>query len=266
MSPYVQVKNAEVQVLTEELAQHCIDDRTADFTLALMDFQTWDRAGTLDPCSTTSFLPISSSSTSPPSSLSGSLSCYEWPVFILDMLDNPSVWAAWRKRVERAFLKNTGPGKQSKFRYSVTFLFLCCFLYFLMVLSLLFFLSSVYSPIVQPVYSHRIPFRLSYVIVSGFVPRAKKVPPVLLVPPALSPMILPYVSIDLTGESEEAGRAEVKDDKNVTDSKAKEKEEKDKEREAPLSRRGAYFQALCEDCTKIKVTERAANDLNAPQR
>ena len=37
------MKYSEVFILTEGLAQQCIDDRTADFTLALMDFANWDK-------------------------------------------------------------------------------------------------------------------------------------------------------------------------------------------------------------------------------
>ena len=37
------MKKSELSALTYERAQHCIDDRTTDFTLALMDFGLWDQ-------------------------------------------------------------------------------------------------------------------------------------------------------------------------------------------------------------------------------
>ena len=170
-------------VLTEGLAQQCIDDRTADFTLALMDFANWDRGRGSPTSSPSSSSPLgemgedeeiveteieteskteteietettngiiagltnnkkveqmklkrylekdevmkaekklctvaltqqrenslSSSEDPDPGS-----NYYEWPVFLLNMMRQPSVWASWRKKVERSILSNIRPGER----------------------------------------------------------------------------------------------------------------------------------------------------------
>lgn len=41
---------------------------------------------------------------------SSSKSHYQWPSFIINMLNKPTEWASWRKKVERSILSNREPG------------------------------------------------------------------------------------------------------------------------------------------------------------
>lgn len=126
----LQVKYNDLLSLTEELVQLCIDDRTIDFTLALLDFVKWDRdrgavqkkggeGGDGDGVGGASPLenegkdpgPNITDSSSSSSSSSSSKSHYQWPSFIINMLNKPTEWASWRKKVERSILSNREPGK-----------------------------------------------------------------------------------------------------------------------------------------------------------
>ena len=113
--------------MCEDLVQQCMDDRTMDFALALIDFVKWHNTlapdHALSPHATGqeaigeggtqgSDLGGPSTHTAPhtaPNSRSSS-SHYQWPEFILDMLKRPVEWASWRKRVERAVLSNRDTG------------------------------------------------------------------------------------------------------------------------------------------------------------
>ena len=120
-------------ILTEGLAQQCIDDRTADFTLALMDFANWDkergRSSRFDemdqdyeevkvekkqfPLAPTRQRENSfSSSGDQNQDQDPGSNYYEWPDFLLNMMRQPSVWASWRKKVERSILSNIRPGER----------------------------------------------------------------------------------------------------------------------------------------------------------
>ena len=127
------MKYSEVFILTEGLAQQCIDDRTADFTLALMDFANWDkergtRSSRFDeidqdfvevkvekkqfPVAPTRHRENSfSSSGDQDRNQDPGSNYYEWPDFLLNMMRQPSVWASWRKKVERSILSNIRPGE-----------------------------------------------------------------------------------------------------------------------------------------------------------
>jgi hypothetical protein len=109
--------------------QQCMDDRTVDFTLSLMDFVKWhstlepdhalaphtlgpESAGEGDGVDEGSDKEGSNTHTAPhtaPQRSSG-FSHYQWPEFILGMLKKPVEWASWRKRVERAVLSNRDTG------------------------------------------------------------------------------------------------------------------------------------------------------------
>ena len=93
---YLKVKNTELHPLTYERAQHCIDDRTTDFTLALMDFGLWNQKRDRDALSPNP----------DPSHYH-----YQWPPFLMSMLNTPLVWASWRRKVERSILSNLNTGK-----------------------------------------------------------------------------------------------------------------------------------------------------------
>lgn len=94
--------------------QHCTEDRTHDFTLALLDFAHWEQAerrkrttadGDLYFISSPraesedSFTPAhtwGSATETDPNEL------YDWPAFILQMLNAPEKWSTWRKKAERS--------------------------------------------------------------------------------------------------------------------------------------------------------------------
>lgn len=125
-----QVKYNDLLCLSEELVQLCIDDRTIDFTLALLDFVKWDRDRSIATCKKREQGGDGADDNCPPnigeedggssitngSSSSSSSSCaskshYQWPSFIISMLNKPTEWASWRKKVERSILSNREPGK-----------------------------------------------------------------------------------------------------------------------------------------------------------
>lgn len=134
------MKKLELLPLTENIMYRCTDERTTDFTLALMDFIAWDdlnsKAEAGADCTSPS--PVSSNREGGPVKVPRMIEAgfrdstddtentrsiteervseladvdnryYIWPDFILDLLTRPSEWASWRKRVERAmFNKDT---------------------------------------------------------------------------------------------------------------------------------------------------------------
>ena len=72
--------------------QECTNDRTKDFTLALMDFIEWDEKENSSRSVNSS--PIRDD-------FKDNREYYVWPDFILDMLNHPVEWSAWRRKVER---------------------------------------------------------------------------------------------------------------------------------------------------------------------
>jgi hypothetical protein len=122
------VKLSELSPLTEDLVQQC-NDRTKDFTLALMDFVQWDdqqskigsitdligspsseqtpRKGTASLGSGT----VDSETLEPSSPVSShkqsGFGYYIWPVFLLNLLIDHEAWGAWRKKVERGDLTSS---------------------------------------------------------------------------------------------------------------------------------------------------------------
>ena len=99
--------------------QECTGDRTKDFTLALMDFTLWDEnennnmhenknenVDHNDNDNMNGRYSLNSSENKKSGStiqidLSNDKKYYVWPDFILDLLNRPVEWSAWRKRVER---------------------------------------------------------------------------------------------------------------------------------------------------------------------
>jgi hypothetical protein len=100
--------------------QLCGDERTRDFTLALIDFVQWhDEQGRAPSITDLNGSPSSEetlrigtgsqgsrtidSETLRPSSpvSSHEQSVYEWPAFILNLLTDQKAWFTWRKKTER---------------------------------------------------------------------------------------------------------------------------------------------------------------------
>lgn len=163
------MKYFELFPLTELLALQCIDDRTTDFTLALIDFADWNikrqnsfqlsknikerENETSQKLEVIKMKEIESETrinigmndeekvkkTASEREMKGinkevTIDCtksedlsvydtgskyYVWPDFILNLLRQPSVWASWRKKVERAILSNIKPGKTVRVRVYV---------------------------------------------------------------------------------------------------------------------------------------------------
>jgi hypothetical protein len=90
----VKVTYNTIEPLTVQNLKLCTDERTHDFTLALMDFAEWDIKKAWD----------SGRDGTSPSTSDEDEEFYLWPDFILDLINSPREWASWRKRVER----NTG--------------------------------------------------------------------------------------------------------------------------------------------------------------
>ena len=88
--------------------QECTNDRTKDFTLALMDFIEWDEnsnsnlnSNSISNSNSNLNSNQSVNSSSLKEELNNDREYYVWPVFILDMLNHPVEWSAWRRKVER---------------------------------------------------------------------------------------------------------------------------------------------------------------------
>jgi hypothetical protein len=83
---------------------HCTEDRTHDFTLALLDFAKWEQDHRRRLASQTSDSYFSESTTGASSGTSATeevCELYDWPKFILKMLNAPEQWSTWRKKAER---------------------------------------------------------------------------------------------------------------------------------------------------------------------
>ena len=90
--------------LTDSLLRQCHDDRTVDFTLALIDFAE---------------LHNKDEWTEPVSSLSKKMAhskdnVFIWPGYITDLMEEYRQWSVWRKKAERSA---TGGGNKRKEAY-----------------------------------------------------------------------------------------------------------------------------------------------------
>jgi len=92
----VKVSYNTIEPLTLHNLKLCTDERTLDFTLALMDFAEWDIKKSWMQDLENKDLQFSSSLTTDEEE-----EFYLWPDFILDLINSPREWASWRKRVER---------------------------------------------------------------------------------------------------------------------------------------------------------------------
>lgn len=94
--------NGQLESLTPKHMDLCTDERTTDFTLAMMDFADWHRSRlrrsvaeghTLASCNDVDVWGNAHSVVD---------GVYMWPRFIAEMVEKPKVWALWRKKAERA--------------------------------------------------------------------------------------------------------------------------------------------------------------------
>ena len=90
----------QLESLTWKHMDLCTDERTTDFTFAMMDFADWHRArlGRIEANGTGPLCDVN---------VWGSVhpivdGVYMWPRFIVEMVEKPKVWALWRKKAERA--------------------------------------------------------------------------------------------------------------------------------------------------------------------
>jgi len=87
----VLVKCGAIEPLTHQNLKLCTDERTLDFTLALMDFADWHRQQNKKQATSDS-----ACASTPNSAYS-----FQWPDFIIELIRKPRDWASWRKKVER---------------------------------------------------------------------------------------------------------------------------------------------------------------------
>jgi hypothetical protein len=251
----------ELVPLCEDLVQQCIDDRTVDFTLSLMDFVKWhntlepdhalsphttgpesigegggDDEGTDKDGLNTHTAPHTAANTAPntaphtaPQRSSGS-SHYKWPEFILGMLKKPVEWASWRKRVERAVLSNRDIGM---------------FYYFLQIIE-----EAILDCKIFP-FCVLLSFHLSSAFISGHKSSMKK--------EIVDPVDDKKSGIERSSSDEKEGtrsagdveRALVELGVRTADNPASDRAP------GPVKRRTAYFQALCDDL-KNSLMEKAS--------
>jgi hypothetical protein len=91
----VEAAQSYLEPLTTETLKQCTDERTHDFTLALLDFARWESKFILERTADGEDTSVTETSSNDGQGF------YLWPDFILDLLNQPKEWAAWRKRVER---------------------------------------------------------------------------------------------------------------------------------------------------------------------
>ena len=128
-----------IEELTPDNLKLCTDERTIDFTNALLAFQHWDMCRRNSPADETSLTTESDitaapivntaiSSVSKSKSRNGEIntdsshqkmrlpydcfSRYIWPDFILFLITHPPNWASWRKKCERLVSVSTSSNKR----------------------------------------------------------------------------------------------------------------------------------------------------------
>lgn len=107
----LQVRSSAVviEALSLNNLAHCTEDRTHEFTLALLDFAQWElaeRRALADPQKDLYFsddVDDAKEDSADPESTD----LYDWPDFILQMLNSPDQWSTWRKRAERSSSRDT---------------------------------------------------------------------------------------------------------------------------------------------------------------
>jgi hypothetical protein len=93
-----------IEPLSMENLAHCTEDRTHDFTLALLDFAKWEQDHRRRLASQTSdsyFTESTAAASNGNSTPEEACELYDWPEFILKMLNSPDQWSTWRKKAER---------------------------------------------------------------------------------------------------------------------------------------------------------------------
>ena len=103
-----------IEALTMNNLAHCTDDRTHEFTLALIEFAKWEllekkrqleeEKQSLAPKDELYFVSDESEDAqeSKNQADTDNPDVYDWPDFILQMLNLPEQWTAWRKKAERS--------------------------------------------------------------------------------------------------------------------------------------------------------------------
>ena len=89
--------------LTDSLLRQCHDERTVDFTLALMDFAVRYQDDWSEPVSSLSNDMAHSTET-----------IFVWPGYITDLMEEYRQWSVWRKKAERS---SSGGGNKRKEAY-----------------------------------------------------------------------------------------------------------------------------------------------------
>ena len=106
----MQVKGSAVviEALSTANLSRCTEDRTHEFTLALLDFAQWElaeRRALADPQKDLYFSDDVDDAKEGADAESTDL--YDWPDFILQMLNSPDQWSTWRKKAERSSSRDT---------------------------------------------------------------------------------------------------------------------------------------------------------------
>jgi hypothetical protein len=91
----VKVSCNTIDPLTIQKLKSCTDERTHDFTLALMEFAEWDIKNSWETENKDGAVSPSTDGEKEDDTM------YLWPDFVLELINSPREWAAWRKRVER---------------------------------------------------------------------------------------------------------------------------------------------------------------------
>lgn len=98
----VEVDRNNVEILTEENLRQCRDERTVDFTYALIDFAEIQKE---DYCEQISVLA--------PDKPNCHDSVFVWPGFVTDLMEGYRDWTGWRKAAERSVIGRKESRKQA---------------------------------------------------------------------------------------------------------------------------------------------------------
>jgi len=93
--------SGQLESLTRKHMDQCTDERTADFTFAMMDFADWHRSR-MERAVALGAPPMSNDVAVWGNAHSVVDGVYIWPRFIAEMVEKPKLWALWRKKAERA--------------------------------------------------------------------------------------------------------------------------------------------------------------------
>jgi hypothetical protein len=115
----VTMTTRNLKPISSSLLRMCSDERTQDFTLALIEFGGWLREGGTDrdiSLTTTSSVVDGAQAGDPGvnSGIGGIMNVnFVWPTFVCDLIQNPKLWSAWRKTSERKHFGRQTPRKNA---------------------------------------------------------------------------------------------------------------------------------------------------------